>query len=169
MDPPLSRAGHGPDGPPRFPDTQSDLGTAIRTHQAIREADLDSTYPYIDEDDLAAIAVSTLLDDGHTGQTLNVHGAPISLREQVRLIGDVLGRDIPLQRLTTEEIAARAREQGMDEEEIQEPLSDGAETEAADPGIQRWVDQGINNVSRILGRPPRDYASWVADNVDLLR
>ncbi|WP_221491047.1 NAD(P)H-binding protein [Crossiella cryophila] len=152
-----------------YPRSRASLAAAIRAGEVIREPYPDSAVPFIDEDDLAAIAVAALFEDGHAGQTLTVHGEPISLREQLRLIGQALGRDIPFAEQTPEQAAEHARRQGMAEQEIEQWLAAKATWAATldDPDYRRWLDLGITTVTRVLGRPPRSYADWLADQVEV--
>ncbi|MGO1053364.1 NAD(P)H-binding protein [Crossiella sp. CA198] len=152
-----------------YPRSRANLAAAIRAGEVIREPYPDSTCPFLDEDDLAAIAMAALFEDGYAGQTLTVHGEPISLREQLRLIGQALGRDIPLAEQTPEQAAEHARGQGLAAEEIEQWLAARAAWAAnpEDPDYRRWLGLGIATVTRVLGRPPRSYAEWLADQVDV--
>ncbi|MGW0518678.1 NAD(P)H-binding protein [Crossiella sp. NPDC003009] len=153
-----------------YPRSRANLAAAIRDREVIREPYPDSACPFLDEDDLAAIAMAVLFEDGHTNQTLTVHGEPISLRAQLQLIGQALGREIPFEELTPRQAADRARRQGMAEEEIEQWLAGKADWAANpdDPEYRRWLDLGVTTATRVLGRPPRGYADWLADHVHLL-
>lgn len=152
-----------------FPEEHSGVASAIRNGAVIREAYPDSAYPLLDEDDLAAIAATALTGDGPAHQTLTVHGAPLSLRERLRLTGRALGREIPFEELTPRQAADRARERGASEEEVEEWLAGEAEwaADATDASAPR--DPAYETATRVLGRPPRGYADWLADHVDAFR
>ncbi|CAL9573203.1 hypothetical protein SUDANB95_04838 [Actinosynnema sp. ALI-1.44] len=154
-----------------YPRSRADLAAAIRDREVISDPYPDNEYPFIDEDDLAAIATAVLLEDGYTNQTLTVHGEPISLRHQLRLIGRALGREVPLVVPTPDQAADHARQRGMADDEIEQWLASKAEwaANATDPDYRRWLDLGIQTVTRVLGRPPRGYADWLADHLDALR
>lgn len=154
---------------PGFPDTGSDVAAAIRAGKVVREANPDAPYPLTDEDDLAAVAMVALHEARYTGQTLTVHGEPISLREQLDLIGRTLGRTIAVEELTPEQTADRYRRHGVTDDEIGEWLATEDEPAPHDPGLDRWMTEGVDTITRILGRPPRTYADWLDDHIDLLQ
>ncbi|GAA4901680.1 hypothetical protein GCM10023223_16910 [Stackebrandtia albiflava] len=144
----------------------SDLVAAIRAGEVIREIAPDSVYSLTDEADIATVAREALLTDDHVNRVLTVNGEPISLRGQVELIGAALGRTIPVEALTTEQIAQRYRSAGISDEEIEAwlPETDG-EPNAED---LRSMRDGVDALARILGRRPRSYAEWLADNITTL-
>ena len=86
---------------------------AIRTNGVVR-------WPYgaaetapVDDRDVAAVAARTLYQDGHAGGDYVLTGPEsLSQAEQVRIIGDVLGRRVPFEELTPDEFEARPREAG---------------------------------------------------------
>ncbi|MDA8369425.1 MAG: NAD(P)H-binding protein [Nocardiopsaceae bacterium] len=154
-----------------YPSDDADLAAAIRDREVIRAECPDTQYPFIDEDDLAAVAMAAFFDDQYANQTLTVHGEPISLREQLRLIGQALGRDIPFEEITPQQAADRMRRKGATEEEIEEKLASETEwaTKPEDPEYRQWLHLGTDTLTRILGRPPRSYADWLIDHVDAVR
>lgn len=155
---------------PGFPDVGSDLGAAIRSGETVREADLDASYPLVDEADLAEVAMAALFQDEYVNQTLEVHGEPVSVREQLELAGRALDRTIPVAQLTPEEAAERLRRHGGSEAEIAEQLA-AAEPATDEPDLEyrQWVTAGVEALTHVLGRPPRTYADWLADHLDELR
>ncbi|GAA5040585.1 uncharacterized protein YbjT (DUF2867 family) [Thermocatellispora tengchongensis] len=139
--------------------TRSNWADVIKHGGVIREPYADARYPLIHEDDLAAVAVELLADDRYAGRTVTAYGPPISPREQVRLIGQALGREIPFEEITPEQAAERDREAGVAEELIALGHSVSADL-LADPM------EPDDTVARVLGRPPRGYAEWLAGNLD---
>lgn len=140
----------------------ADWAGAIRRGGVVREPYADARYPLIHEDDLAAVVVALLADDRYAGRTVTAYGPPISPREQVRLIGRALGREIPFEEITPEQDAERARRAGVPEELIALRHSVSADF-LANPV------EPDDTVSRVLGRPPRGYADWLADHLDAFR
>lgn len=145
-----------------YPRTGSSWVEAIRNDRMIRDAHVHARVPFIDEDDLAAVAVAALLEDEYVGTTLNAYGEPISTVEQLQLIGEALGREIRFEELTPEQARDVFRSEGMAEEMIELSLSVGAEFLANPMDMEPTVE-------RVLGRPPRSYAQWLADHVDAFR
>ncbi|MBF8184406.1 NAD(P)H-binding protein [Nonomuraea sp. K274] len=142
--------------------TGSNWADTIKHGGVIREPYADARYPLIHEDDLAAVAVTLLADDRYAGRTVTAYGPPISPREQIRLIGQALGREIPFEEITLEQAAERDRQAGVAEELIALGQSVGADL-LANPV------EPDDTVARLLGRPPRSYAEWLADNLDAFR
>lgn len=115
----------------------------------------------IHERDLAAVATHALRSDepvARRGRRLELTG-PQSLTHQqmVAIIGEVLGRPLRYQ-----EIPPAAATQGMIQQGIPEPF-----VRALMARYAREVGQAApvtGEVERILGRPARTYAEWVADH-----
>jgi uncharacterized protein YbjT (DUF2867 family) len=115
----------------------------------------------IHERDLAEVATHALRSDepvARRGRRLELTG-PQSLTHQqmVAIIGEVLGRPLRYQ-----EIPPAAATQGMIQQGIPEPF-----VQALMARYAREVGQAApvtGEVERILGRPARTYAEWVADH-----
>ncbi|WP_219506172.1 NAD(P)H-binding protein [Nonomuraea ceibae] len=135
---------------------------AIKRGEVIREPYADARYPLIHEHDLAAVAVTLLADDRHAGQVVTAYGPPISPLEQIRLIGQALGRQIPFEELSPEQATELDRQAGVSEEMIVLGRSVGADFLASPM-------EPDHTVARLLGRPPRGYAEWLADHLDAFR
>jgi uncharacterized protein YbjT (DUF2867 family) len=141
-------------------------GAQIRAGDVVR-------YPYasfaeapIHEQDLAEVIARALRTDAlvaRRGRRLELTG-PQSLTHQqlVATIGEVLGRPLRYQELPPE-----AAKQGMVAYGMPEPF-----VEALMARYAREVSQPApvtGEVERILGRPARTYAEWVADHADAFR
>jgi uncharacterized protein YbjT (DUF2867 family) len=131
------------------------------------------SYPYasfaeapIHEQDLAEAIARALGSDAlvaRRGRRLELTG-PQSLTHQqlVASIGEVLGRPLRFQ-----EIPPQAATQGMLAQGLPGPF-----VQALMARYAREVGQAApitGEVERILGRPARSYAEWVADHTDALR
>jgi uncharacterized protein YbjT (DUF2867 family) len=117
----------------------------------------------IHERDLAGVGARALLTDELVGRKLELTG-PQSLthEEMVAIIGDVMGRP-----LRYEEIPPEVVKQGMVQRGFREPF-----VEALMARYARGVGQPApvtGEVEKILGRPARTYAQWVADHADAFR
>jgi uncharacterized protein YbjT (DUF2867 family) len=110
----------------------------------------------VDEQDVAAVAVRALVSDGLIGGDYVLTGPEaLSQAEQVRTIGDVLGRDVPFVDLPPEEFR---------EEMAAWPppaLNMLLEAWAATMGVPALV---TTTVTDILGVPARSFREWVSDN-----
>ncbi|MFF4198697.1 SDR family oxidoreductase [Nonomuraea sp. NPDC001831] len=111
----------------------------------------------IDERDIAAVAARTLLDDGHAGKAYELSGpASLTTAERVRILGEVLGRDLRLEELSPEQ----AREQLIPQ--VPAPVVDSMLTLFAS-FVGRAAD--VSPVVRELtGGAPHTYADWAARN-----
>jgi uncharacterized protein YbjT (DUF2867 family) len=111
----------------------------------------------IHEADIAAVAVSALLDTKHNGADYVLTG-PQSLtqREQVEIIGEVLDRSLRFEEISPEE--AR-QELGFPAAAINMLLN----AWAAAVGQPALV---TSTVANITGNPARSFRDWVIDHVD---
>jgi uncharacterized protein YbjT (DUF2867 family) len=128
---------------------------AIRSGDVVRWPYADAPTAPIHERDIAAVAVRALLDDGHDGAEYVLTG-PESLtqREQVEVIGEVIGRPLRFEELSPEE----ARR------EIPFPapaLNMLLNAWAAAVGQPALV---TSTVAEVTGRPARTFREWVTDH-----
>lgn len=112
----------------------------------------------VDDRDVSAVAAATLYRAGHAGGDYVLTG-PESLNqaEQVRIIGDVLGRQITFEELTPDEF--RRETEGSWPSPVVDML---VAAWGATMGVPAYV---TTTVSEILGRAPRTFRRWVTDNV----
>ncbi|WP_228123000.1 Rossmann-fold NAD(P)-binding domain-containing protein [Saccharothrix syringae] len=110
----------------------------------------------VHEDDIAAIAVAALLEDGHAGRTYRPTGPePVRRRDAVRVIGEAIGREVRFVELTP----GQAREEWREvypAEVVEWFLEMGAG--AGDVG---WVSP---DVERVPGRPGLTFERWARDH-----
>ena len=127
----------------------------IREGGVVRWPYGDAATAPIDERDIAAVVVRTLLDDVHTGADYVITG-PQSLtqREQVRVIGDVIGRQLQFEEITPDD--AR-RELGFPPVAMNMLLG----AWAAAVGLPAYV---TTTVAEVTGKAPRTFAEWVANH-----
>lgn len=111
----------------------------------------------IDERDVAAVAARTLYESGHAGGDYVLTGAEsLSHAEQVRIIGEVLGRTIEFEELSPDEF--RREVAGIWPPAALEMLL-GAW--GATIGHRAYT---TSTVFDILGSAPRSFRQWVADH-----
>ncbi|MEB8338880.1 NAD(P)H-binding protein [Streptomyces endophyticus] len=110
----------------------------------------------IDERDLAAVAARTLYEDGHTGGDYVLTGPEaLTHAEQVRVIGDVIGRPVPFEELTPDEF--RRATEGVWPRPVVDMLLDAW---GASEGHPAYV---TTTVADVLGVPARTFREWATD------
>ena len=111
----------------------------------------------IDELDVAAVAARTLVEDGHVGSDYVLTGPEsLSQAEQVRIIGDVVGRPITFEELSPDEF--RSETEGSWPRPVVDML---LAAWGATMGTPAYI---TSTVFDILGSPPRTFRQWVADH-----
>jgi uncharacterized protein YbjT (DUF2867 family) len=114
--------------------------------------------PFVDADDIADVAVAALTEDGHAGALYEVTGPRLlTFAQAVAEIGAAGGRELTYLSVPLEAYAGEAAAQGVPPETI--ALLTYLFTEVLD-GRNASVTDGVE---RALGRPPRDFAGYVAD------
>ncbi|MFF4324056.1 NAD(P)H-binding protein [Streptomyces sp. NPDC001568] len=118
----------------------------------------DGTASFIDADDIAAVAVAALTEDGHAGEVYELSGPrALSVADVLDEIAKVTG--VRAAYVPVEPSAHRAAlvAQGMPEEEA------AVWTEAMEPILTSREAPLTDGVRRALGRPPRDFADFARD------
>jgi uncharacterized protein YbjT (DUF2867 family) len=112
--------------------------------------------PFVDVEDIAEIAVAALTDPQHSRQLYEITGSKaLTFPEAIGEIARTTGREIAFVPVSADDYRAELVRQGMPEEYIElvlylfDTVLDGRNTPLAD-GVQR-----------ALGRPPRDFSSYV--------
>jgi uncharacterized protein YbjT (DUF2867 family) len=133
--------------------------TAIRTGAVIRWPYAAAETAPVDDRDVAAVAARTLYQDGHAGGDYVLTGPEsLSQAEQVRIIGDVLGRTIQFEEVSPDEF--RRETAGTWPRPAVDML---LAAWGATIGRPAFV---TSTVSDILGSAPRSFRQWVADHAD---
>ncbi|HUQ56744.1 NAD(P)H-binding protein [Lentzea sp.] len=129
----------------------------VREGDVVREPFADVRVANVDPHDIAAVAVRALLTSAHEGRIHRLSG-PESLlpADRLRVLGEVLGRDLVLHPQTNDE--ARAE------------MSAAMPAEYVDAFFRFYVDGTLDEsevlpaVEEITGRPPRTFRQWAADH-----
>ncbi|GAA3219946.1 NmrA family NAD(P)-binding protein [Actinocorallia longicatena] len=111
----------------------------------------------VHERDVAAVAAAVLTEDGHEGEIHDLTGPePLTQVEQVRILGDALGRPLSFEELDP----APVREQMS---AFMDPAFVNAlfDLMAATTGGPAAVSPAVE---RITGRAPRGYREWAEDH-----
>ncbi|TDD51415.1 NAD(P)H-binding protein [Saccharopolyspora elongata] len=136
---------------------------SIRTEGVVREPFVDAQQTPIHEDDIAAVAATALLEDGHAGAAYALSGPEaLTVREQVQAISAAIGREVGLEEQTLEQARAHMVAEGVPEAIVDALLSYGAQNveNAAPP---------VRTVEQVAGRPARTFAQWAVDHADDFR
>ncbi|MCX4803822.1 NAD(P)H-binding protein [Streptomyces sp. NBC_01214] len=153
-----------------YPATGSDWPDTVRADGVVREAFLgEGHYPFIHEEDLAAVAAAALTGDDHVGTVMEAVGPPLSTRARIRSIAAALGRDIAMVDLAPDEGRAAWRALGWPEGAIDVTLHALEVYGAQYTELLRWTLDQRPSVQDVIGRPPRTYDAWVSENIDSFR
>lgn len=122
-----------------------------------------ATRTSVHEGDLAAVGVHALVNGGHAKAAYLVTGPEaLSQREQLRVIGEVLGRELSW--VDTEHDAAR---QAMIDTGWPPSYADGALDYFAT--LTNEPEPGSKVVEEVTGVPARTFREWVEENVEIFR
>ncbi|WP_227979684.1 NAD(P)H-binding protein [Nocardia spumae] len=129
----------------------------IRAGDVVRGAYGAAAASPIHQRDVAEVAVRALTEDGHAGRSYLLSG-PRSLtqRARVRLIGDVIGRELSFLELPPGRVRAAMSAQGLPEEIVARALGSLA-------GYAETPGPTTDTVARLLGRPALDFTTWAED------
>lgn len=129
----------------------------VRAGDMVRWPYADAPTAPIDERDIAAVAVRVLCEDGHGGKDYVLTGPEsLSQLEQVRIIGEAIGRSLSYQEMSPDE--ARHELSPLMTLPIVEMLLNAW---AAAIGQPAFV---TSSVAEITGTPARTFREWVIDN-----
>ncbi|MEU4803795.1 NmrA family NAD(P)-binding protein [Actinosynnema sp. NPDC023587] len=142
--------------PGEFMANTREWAASVRAESVVRAPFGGWSTALVHEDDIAAMAVRALLEDGHAGRAYQPTGPePVVRRDAVRLIGEAVGRPVRFEELTPEQ----AREQWRDlypPEVAEWFLEIGARAGGMD-----WVSP---DVEAVLGRPGLTFRQWALDH-----
>jgi uncharacterized protein YbjT (DUF2867 family) len=135
------------------------FGPQVRAGDVVRYVHAGFEEALIDERDIAAVAARALTSDELAGQRLELTGPQsLSHAAQVETIGAVLGRPLRFQEVPPALAAEQMVRGGMPQ----------AFVDALFARYSRHLDkpqyQPTGVVERVLGRPARRYAEWVAEH-----
>ncbi|MFJ9855587.1 NAD(P)H-binding protein [Streptomyces sp. NPDC101150] len=117
------------------------------------------------EADIAAVGVHALTEDGYDHATQVLTGPEVLTQaEQVRTIGQVLGRPLQWQELSREAARRRLLADDTFPDSFVDPLLDGYADMLAAPRPTT-----THTVEAITGTPARTYRAWVSDHAARFR
>jgi uncharacterized protein YbjT (DUF2867 family) len=122
----------------------------------VRGAHGDLAMAMLHEADIAAVAVRSLLD-GRVGETFGITGPEaLPQAEQVRIIGEVLGRPLRWVEVPRPEAREQLLADGLPESFV-DVLLDAYAVMPRRPAV-------TNTVAEVTGRPALTFAEWVSDH-----
>lgn len=146
------------------------MSNALWWVDGIRETNhvVDSTDPGVlvpvDPDDVARVAARVLTEDGHVGHGYILNGPePLTARQQVEILSDVLGRTIEFVDVTPAQVAKEAIERGTPAQ-LAEATRDLNELFRA-----RLVGQVADDVENLTGIAPATFRDWCKRHADEFR
>ncbi|KZB79770.1 NAD(P)H-binding protein [Amycolatopsis regifaucium] len=132
---------------------------AIRSDGVVREP-YDFPSALVHEADIAAVAVTALLEDGHSGQAYDLTGPEVlTPRQRVAVLAKTLGRDITFAELPHEAAIDRLMATGVSREDAEYVIG-----WYADPPAE--ASTVVGTVEKVTGRPARTFAQWVTEHAD---
>jgi uncharacterized protein YbjT (DUF2867 family) len=133
----------------------------IRSTGMVRDAYPTAADAPIALEDIAAVAATVLLEDGHHGKAYELTGPQTLTRAQlVGAIGQALGRDIPFVELTHEQAV----------EQLSEVIGEHAAWYLE--RMAQLVDApqpAVATVEELTGRPATTFAEWAVKNAERFR
>jgi uncharacterized protein YbjT (DUF2867 family) len=137
-------------------------GDLIRSGEVLWPYGAAETAP-IDERDIAAVVARVLCDDRHTGGDYVITGPEsLSQAEQVRIIGETIGRPIRFQEPSPDEFRRRETAGSWPRPVVDMLLA----AWGAALGRPAFV---TSNVASITGSPARTFRQWAVDHADVFR
>ncbi|MDA0563277.1 NAD(P)H-binding protein [Streptomonospora sp. S1-112] len=134
----------------------------VRAERTVAAPFGDVALPTVDPADIAAMAAEALTGEGHAGATYVLTGPePVSPRGQAAAIGAALGEPVRFVELSREQ--ARERMLGF----MPAPVVAATLSVLGEPTPEEV--RVSPDVERVLGRRPRAFAEWAADNAALFR
>ncbi|MFD0365437.1 NmrA family NAD(P)-binding protein [Nocardia sp. GCM10030253] len=132
---------------------------SIRVEGVVREP-YDFPSAIVHEADIAAVAVTALLEDGHAGRAYNLTG-PQSLtpRERISILARAVGRDITFAAITHEQAIERLMATGVPRADAEYVIGWYAAPTAEATTV-------VDTVEKVTGRPARTFEEWANEHAD---
>ncbi|WP_157252667.1 NAD(P)H-binding protein [Nonomuraea typhae] len=135
---------------------------SIRTSRTVIAPFGDVGLPTVDPADIADVAATALLEDGHRGQTYVLTGPALTTpRQRANAIADALGEPVQFVEQSLEEARAQM---------LRFMPAWAVETTLAVSGAPTSAEQQISPaVEQVLGREPRTFATWARHHAAAFR
>lgn len=133
----------------------------IRENNQVIDATGPGVQVPVDPEDVARVAARVLTEDGHVGHGYILNGPEaLTVREEVEILSDVLGRAIELVDVTPEQAAKEAIERGTPAQ-LAEAVQHLNEMFRA-----RRVGQIADDIENLTGIAPATFRDWCERHVD---
>ncbi|MGA5818892.1 SDR family oxidoreductase [Kitasatospora sp. NPDC094028] len=134
----------------------------IREHRTAAAPFAEVGLPFVDPDDVAAVAAAVLTGAGHHGATYVLTGpAPTTPRQRAEAIASAIGAPVTFVEQTREQAHAQLSEF------VPAPVVEGTLAILGEPTPE---ERAVSpHVARILGRPATPFAAWAARNAAVFR
>lgn len=153
--------------PGEFAGNWLDWAPSVRAERVIRRPYGSAVTQPTHEADVAAVAATVLIEDGHAGMKYTLAGPEaLTTVEQVATIGAAIGEEVRFE----EQDPVAVRELW---------IKDGYPGEIVDWLFGMWAESARNSapvdkeraavVERLTGRPARTFAQWSADHAEAFR
>jgi uncharacterized protein YbjT (DUF2867 family) len=135
-----------------------DWKESIKSEGIVRDCFGDVLSARVHEEDIAAAAVASLIEENHHQKTYELTGPEaLSRIEAVATISKGIGRNIVFEEWTEEEARQNWRNQGFEDDDIEFFVLMGKNP----PEIGYTV---VPTVEQVTGRPAKTLAEWVSEN-----
>lgn len=132
---------------------------SIQKEGVVRTGFPDALSVRIHEEDIAAVAVKALTEEGHHGKIYTLTGPQsLSNKSMVTQISEIIGKPIELVELSEEQVRQNSKNQGYDDEFIEHFLIGLAKN----PPKSAYTV--LPTVEQVTGKPARTFAQWVTEN-----
>ncbi|WP_338785131.1 NAD(P)H-binding protein [Streptomyces sp. DG1A-41] len=144
--------------PVEFMSNALEWAESVKSEGVVREAFAEAKSAMVHEADIAAVAAVALTSDGHAGQEYWLTGPEaLTPPDKVRVIAEVLGREVRYVELSQDEIVGQWREQGYSDGDIEFFVT--MRTNPPEAGYTV-----LPTVEKVTGKPARTFAQWVREN-----
>ncbi|MEE1942401.1 NAD(P)H-binding protein [Streptomyces sp. TRM 70361] len=144
--------------PVEFMSNTLEWAESVRTEGTVREGFGDAPSALVHDADIAAVAATALTRGGHSGKEYPITGPQaLTIRDRVRIIGEVLGREVRFAELSQDEVVARWRAEGWSEPDIDFFLAMRTDPPETGYTVRPAVEE-------VTGRPARTFAQWVREH-----
>jgi uncharacterized protein YbjT (DUF2867 family) len=152
--------------PGEFAMNKIDLwGPSIRADSTIVHPDPDEFGQLIHEQDIAEVAVAALLEDGHAGKAYTLTGpAQLTLREMAAAIGEAIGRELKVVKVSAEEALAYYVSLGWPEEFARFILGLGGYGGGEADDYSDYQFTVSPDFEAVTGKPYWTFAQWARDH-----
>jgi len=133
---------------------------SIRSEGVVRDLFGESRIATVHEADIGRVAAVALTEEGHAGKIYTLTGPEsLSVQDKVRIISEVIGRDIQFIESSEEEEREQMRRMGVQEDAIDYVIS----WHLNPPKSAYTV---LSTVEEVTGHKPYTFAEWVKKNVE---